>query len=348
MENSISPELIRKYLTGECSPEEAAKIRDWYDSFEDDEDPLVSLSPGERTALREMMFSQVMNQLESMDQLPRRRIFLLKTAYVILGGAAAAFLLLFGLDLLFERSSPPEPTPAQTALKMPVEKTKEVVVENSSRAIRRQMLPDGSVVWLKPDTRITYPVEFDLCSRKVSMLGEAFFEVTRDVSRPFTVYSGEIVTRVLGTSFNIKAYDDGSAAEVSVFTGQVAVSLPQRGGKDENTEILLVKDEKAVFLHKEKLLEKRQYTMQKQPELNIWQKNSISFDNVPVKEVVKELSKAFDVDLRVHKTDKELNNYILKADFTNQNLPDILQMLEKSLNLTYEIEGREIVLKLAK
>src|SRR3546814_13584097 len=79
------------------------------------------------------------------------------------------------------------------------------------------------------------------------MEGEAFFEVTPDASSPFVVYSGDLVTRVVGTSFNIKAYRDGTTDEVSVFTGTVSVSLPNRDAGSETGELYLVKAEKAVF-----------------------------------------------------------------------------------------------------
>src|SRR3546814_8870970 len=85
----------------------------------------------------------------------------------------------------------------------------------------------------------------DVCS---SDLGEAFFEVTPDASSPFVVYSGDLVTRVVGTSFNIKAYRDGTTDEVSVFTGKVSVSLPNRAAGSETGELYLVKDEKEVFV----------------------------------------------------------------------------------------------------
>lgn len=356
MERNLSPELIRKYLSGECLPEEAERVREWYDSFEGEPDPLCFLSQAERDALKEMMYDEVMQRLRARRALPEL-LFSAKRMYLLLGGAAAAVLLFFGLSVLLERNlleSAPQAGPVSVSSDKAASFSeqraaeKEILVENRLKTIRRQALPDGSVVWLKPDTWISFPEKFTSGIREVKMAGEAFFEVSANASRPFIVYSGDLVTRVLGTSFNIKAYKDGSSAEVSVFTGKVSVSLPSLPDETGPTELQLVKDEKAVFMQEKKLLKKQSYSMSKQPELNIWKKNTISFDNTPVSEVVKVLNSEFDVEMKVGERDKELNNYMLKADFTNQNLPDILQMLERSLSLTYEIDGKEIILKLDK
>lgn len=352
MKRNLSPELIRKYLAGECSPEETARIREWYDSFESETDPLCFLSPAERDELKEMMYGQVMQRLRTRKALPRLSLFSGKTRYLWIGGSAAAVLLFFGLSVLFERDPAADALPESSGTAVSVADCgipgREVRVENTLKTIRRQALPDGSVVWLKPETWISFPEKFAPGTREVNMEGEAFFEVSKDASRPFVVYSGELVTRVLGTSFNIKAYKDGAPAEVSVFTGKVSVSLPSLPHRSGDVELQLVKDEKAVFMRDKKLLKKLTYDAWKEPELRIWKKNTISFDNTPVREVVKALNSEFDVELKVAETDTELNNYILKADFTNQNLPDILQMLERSLSLTYEIAGKEIILKLDK
>lgn len=350
MERFVSPELIRNYLAGKCTPQEVARIREWYDSFEQETDPIDSLSPQERAALKEMMYTEVMHRLRSRDALPRPALFWVKRRQAIIGGAAAVLLLFVGVNVLFDQGNVPvtgSPSAnANTTGATTVREVEEIVVENTLRTIKRQTLSDGSVVWLQPDTWISFPREFAPDKRELCMSGEAFFEVQSDASRPFTVYSGDLVTRVLGTSFNIKAYRNGPSAEVSVFTGKVSVSLPSMPRKPGSGELLLAKHEKAVFLQSEKLLKKQSYNTIKEPELNIWKKNTISFNNTPVKDVVKVLNEEFAVSLKVSDADSELNNYILKADFTNQNLPDILQMLEKSLSLTYEIEGKEIILKL--
>src|SRR3546814_15446307 len=91
-----------------------------------------------------------------------------------------------------------------------------------------------------------------------------------------------------------------------------------RSAGSETGEIYLVKDEKAVFVEGKNQLRKQTYSPEIQPELNIWRKNTVSFNNAPVKEVVKVLNEEFNIELKVAETDLELNNYILKADFTDR------------------------------
>ena len=86
------------------------------------------------------------------------------------------------------------------------------------------VLSDGTRVWLNAESELEYPVAFSSEKREVRLSGEAFFEVARDEARPFYVMVGEVQTRVLGTSFNIKAYDDDTDIVTTLFTGKVEVS----------------------------------------------------------------------------------------------------------------------------
>lgn len=85
-------------------------------------------------------------------------------------------------------------------------------------------LPDGSMVWLNSASSLRYPVQFAGSERKVEITGEAYFEVSHDASRPFRVVSGAQTVEVLGTSFNIMAYDDELATNTTLIEGSVRVS----------------------------------------------------------------------------------------------------------------------------
>ena len=87
------------------------------------------------------------------------------------------------------------------------------------------VLSDGTRVWLNSESELEYPVLFGKGKLVVKLTGEAFFEVTKDASRPFIVETNDIRTRVLGTSFNIKAYQNEPAIATTLFTGKVEVAL---------------------------------------------------------------------------------------------------------------------------
>lgn len=86
------------------------------------------------------------------------------------------------------------------------------------------ILSDGTRVWLNSESELEYPVRFGEGERVVKLSGEAFFDVTPDASRPFIVETEDIRTRVLGTSFNIKAYKNESDISITLFTGKVKVA----------------------------------------------------------------------------------------------------------------------------
>lgn len=91
---------------------------------------------------------------------------------------------------------------------------------------RKQLqLPDGTKVWLSPNSTLNYPAKFNNNERLVTLDGEAFFEVTHDARHPFIIKSGAVSTTVLGTSFNVTAYTKQHTINVTLVTGKVAVAL---------------------------------------------------------------------------------------------------------------------------
>lgn len=323
MKKEISPALLEKYLNGACDPEEEAFILAWYDSFEEKSGLLEELPPASQQQVKQQMMLRIRSRITDARRNRGRRIRIV--AY-----AAAAAVLLFGMVRFagLYQVSPPgiETIRVQAPL----------MVTNLTKSIRYLSLPDGSSVWLSPGSRLEYDSTFS--KREISMSGEAFFDVSPDTDRPFVIYSSETVTRVLGTSFRIRAHENAPSTEVTVATGKVSVETRRKNG---SPGITLLPNQQAVYLKETKELKK---TESRQAELRIWQKASLSFDNASMREVMAALNKHFGVKVRT--ADPSLNDYLLKADFTDQNLPAILEMLEKSLNISYEIDDENILLKL--
>jgi fecR protein len=94
------------------------------------------------------------------------------------------------------------------------------------------VLSDGTRVWLNAETELEYPVQFAGKERMVKLTGEAYFEVMPDAERPFIVETGNMRTRVLGTSFNINAYTNEGAIYTTLLSGRVEVSLADATGLD--------------------------------------------------------------------------------------------------------------------
>ena len=198
-------------------------------------------------------------------------------------------------------------------------------------------LPDGTLVVLNAGSRIAYPQDFGVDSRRVELEGEGYFEVEHDAKKPFYVCSENLQVKVLGTKFNFRDYPDDEQAVVSLLEGKVALDNLMR----EEEELTLLPDERVV-------LDKRAGQMKKKigrkEQVAAWTKGRLSFDEVPLGEVAKILERSYDV--RIHFADEVLRSYRFYGNFsrTGQSLEDILEALEKTGKVHYTVSDREITL----
>ena len=320
MEKDILQKLIEKYLKGNCTPEEVAALHEWYSSFEEEQDPVDFISFQQQQELKQRLLANIKINIRSREASDRKSVS--RTMIYMLSGVAAMVILTIGVFFLNQKASDPLASG-------------DVHVVNMTKTIQRLVLSDGTIVWLNPKSQVIYPQTFTASQRKVQMQGEAFFEVTPNPRRPFIIYSENVITRVWGTSFRIRAYKN-IPVEVSVVTGKVSVRLQHK----EDSEVMLLPNQKVTYLKDINFLKKDIET--KTSVMRMWQKTSMSFDNESIEEVIKVLNKQFGV--HISSRDEKLLNYVLKADFTDQSLPSILEMLKKSLDVEYEINDQEIIL----
>ena len=148
-------------------------------------------------------------------------------------------------------------------------------------------LPDGTEVWLNENATLRYPEKFEASSRKVELTGEAFFEVTHNPDRPFSVLSDGTETRVLGTSFNLKE-QEGDKLELILVTGKV------RFEKGEEWEILAPGEKLTVD-------EAGTITKQLNNETNFmaWRTRKLVFDNTAMRDVIKDVQALYDVEIEI-------------------------------------------------
>lgn len=329
MEDPEFNKLIEKYLQGRCNAEETERVHEWYAALPQDHVPEEMQDEASRQSLKLRMLNKVRSNI---DQVPVRPSFLTHYGAGILsftGIAAALFLIAF---LLFKSQSGLDsgqlsPEHAVVAVK---------VVENKSQSLFKKTLPDGSDIWLSPGTKIIFPEIFDANERRIEMSGEAFFMVKPNKQKPFIIQSGHMETRVWGTSFRVRDFP-GIEPQVFVATGKVSVKSSSGGA----APLMLLPNQKAE-------LETRSGSMVKtvdaspDPGMKMWRKASLTFNDAALKDVVIALNREFGSQISI--SDKEMAGYVLTADFNDQNLADILEMLEKSLNILYVMNGPKIEL----
>jgi ferric-dicitrate binding protein FerR (iron transport regulator) len=207
-------------------------------------------------------------------------------------------------------------------------------------------LPDGSRVNLLPKSRISYPQNIDTASfRDVYLLGEAFFQVTRNVHRPFRVYANEIVTKVLGTSFTIRSFEKDTAIQVIVRTGKVSVyAQTQISGSGKTPEIIITPNQQLVY---EKAAQKFQKELLGNP-LVIAPgalENSMAYDDAPLEKVFNDLSKAYGINIVCDS--EAMEKCTVTADLKGESFYQRLDLICKAIGGKYELIDGQVVIESA-
>lgn len=192
-------------------------------------------------------------------------------------------------------------------------------------------LPDGTTGWLNSGSVLTYPVEFT-GNREVKIAGEAYFEVVRQQGKPFYVKTEELTVQVLGTSFSVSAYKDDDEISVILKEGKVQIN-----GLNGNKVCLMSPDEKFRYDLSQKLAQVSQVDAEGQI---AWTQGLLSFRGEPLSEVMKKLSRWYNVDYEIR--DITLQNYSFKATFKDEQLDEILRMIALTTPMKYRIEERKI------
>lgn len=150
-------------------------------------------------------------------------------------------------------------------------------------------LQDGSTVYVNGNSQFEYPTTFDKTTRAVKLEGEAFFEIAKDASKPFTIATSQLDVKVLGTSFNVYAYPDKTVEEVSVATGKVAVAI-----KANKEEYIL---EAGDHLSYDQKSGKVTITKDLKQNAQAWKTGVLTFDSTPLTTVFQTLEKHFDLSI---------------------------------------------------
>jgi len=195
------------------------------------------------------------------------------------------------------------------------------------------ILDDGTDVLVNRHSRLRYPRKFDQAERKVYLSGEAWFDVTRDTTKPFIIDAGEALVEVLGTSFNVNAYKQNAAVEISVESGLVALSAK----KDPHSQIIIKTGSGGVYHKSQKDLK---LIPSFEPNTISWKTRKLFFDDTPLKEVTDLINSVYDVNIVI--MNRELASCPITVTFRDQSIEAILNVLETTLDLQVTRTGDEI------
>jgi transmembrane sensor len=312
--------LIEKYIAGETTAQEDLRVEQYLESNPvDDSEVLLS-------------------EKEEIGQRIRQKLLANTTRKPVRIGwwaaAAASVALLAGVVWY---TAPKQIADFQALSSIWNSDDEGFAVSNTSHKPQRLTLEDGSVVILQPNSRISYPEHFGERKRMVYLHGEAFFQVKRDVTKPFIVSTENLATQVLGTSFNVKSYDGAGSIEVQVATGRVSVyETSKTSGKNG---FILTPNQKVVF---DKDSRKMELGIVRNP-VAVKTAESVTrfeFAEMPAADVLALLEKTYGIDIVVE--GDVLRNCLFTGDLNELPMFDQLDLICKAVNVEYERRGASL------
>ncbi|GAB3907348.1 hypothetical protein GCM10028803_40930 [Larkinella knui] len=339
--------LLTKYNKGQCTEAEIRLIDQWYDRL--GTDTAFALNEEDRQNLKKKLWQQIDLQTgdyKDPSRLPETNVIQRPLFRRWVAAAAVVTLIGFGSWLLYRYGSVPLSTePHQMA-------SDNGLIERTNTGAKPEVitLEDGSLVHLQPHSTIQYATRSAPHKREIWLKGKAFFRVQKDASRPFLVYSGTIVTRVLGTSFWVTAPANAPTVEVAVHTGKVAVFKKelQSTSKAEDVNVneasvVLTPNQKVTFFVAENRLT-RGLIDQPEPIQNPVrpEPGPFVFDNSTLPEVLKQLERQYGIEMQIE--NDSLNNCRFTGKIANQPLYSKLELICRSINAQYEVEGTRILI----
>lgn len=328
--------LVTRKLAGEASAEELNELADMIRTNPSLNEELIFLqkyweqesqqqNAGTEVALIKMFQQIGLNETSHPVNSPRR----IRSLHPFLR-IAASFFLLLGLAVggykLFNTRK------ADTA-------TTDLVQKLNAKGVKSSIsLSDGSKIWLNADSKIQYPAKFTGNTREVFLNGEAFFDIEKNLEKPFIIHLANGTIQVLGTSFNVKAYDDEEVVETSVATGKVAF-IPRSKKKNQADTIFLTPNKKVVY---ELRTEQATTSSTASEEDKAWIEGKLIFRSMLFEDIAIALERNF--GKRVVFLDQETAGYRLTGSFENNTLPEILYYLAKTKFFHYKISDEQILI----
>lgn len=301
---------INRYLNDDVSLEEWNEVVDWLETdeghpllsqFMDKDINVIANEENKQLVDHEVPTERMKARFLSAIQRPQKKFVWLKVAAV-----AVPFILLVGSVFFLSDRLGIFTQPEYASIEVPCGENLQVILQ------------DGTLVHLNSASKIRYPKNFGLFSRKIELSGEAYFKVVKDKQRPFIVDLKGVCIRVLGTQFNVKAYEDDPIIQVMLDEGNVRLEdridkkYSLKSGEfadyDRRTgicQITRVKDKDAV---------------------SGWRSHNLNFYRVPLSKILMTLERQYDVNFQVH--DKRLLNVHFTLSTSKMQIADILKDLE--------------------
>tara|TARA_R110002049_G_scaffold268752_1_gene445542 strand:+ start:81736 stop:82665 length:930 start_codon:yes stop_codon:yes gene_type:complete len=289
--------IIDKYLTGKASDEELKLLQEFENFALSKNKGNTFKSQLEKQALKSNLFNSIEKNIQK------------EKVYADIFKIAASFIIAFGIFYFVSKNN--------------YGRIDTIVIANNNSLPKSVTLPDGSTVILNANSRVTYSTDFNINERKLKLSGEAYFKVVTNQSVPFIVETKNLITKDIGTEFNING--NNQAVMVTVSEGIVDVY----NGKDT---LNLVENQQAVFNTYTKQIK----SFNVNSELyDYWTKEQMVFNDITFKELAEVLYNLYDTEMIF--LDEATKNLRLSIAFRkSERIEDIIYRINqiKEINIT--------------
>lgn len=329
-------DLISKYLAGEANGEEIGELESWAQQSSENAKILEAFRAIKHSTAREEKFlftDRTFEKIKGKIQPEKyrevrlshgaRKFLLMKITAAVLLMVVASWIT---YHFLYTAAAPTTYIP-------------ESEIKSNPKGQRSFIyLPDGSTLWLNAESRIEYEKNFAGQSRLVRLVGEAYFMVKKDTTKPFVVHAGNTQVTALGTEFNVKAYEEDDNVDVSLGTGLVKV---QKQNRVDQNGVLLHPGDMAIVPKSDNQILVSAFN----PEITFaWRDGVIYFKDAQFDEVIQKLERWYGVKFQYDKRPSKEWHFTNKVH-NNELLENVLEALRSAERIEYKFDGKDVILK---
>lgn len=320
MRYKIDWTLLKHKIEGTLSKDEEKKLSIWLGKSPENLSILNELqkrwaNSNKQKYDNDYAFKKLKHKL---DKLPSTKTVELKVRSWLKIAASIAFLITSATILYFYSTQSVNPSNIQYASSYTKPNERTTVI-----------LSDGTIVHLNSRSELKYPEIFRKNKREVELLGEAYFEVTKDAERPFIIKTGEITTTVLGTSFNVRSMPDQDI-EVTVTSGKVNI----KKGNKKSKSINLVRGQQATYERNNSTLNMKSVDVQS---YTAWLNRTLNFDRISFEDAIEQIKRVYNIEIKIE--NNASNDCLIRGQYQNEELEDILQGLQLIIDFEYHFQN---------
>lgn len=324
--------LISQYLNRRASESQRQELEEWLASSPKNRETFHRLEKVWSTSspirhdnkindIRDRIWNNAQRKSEITESPKIARFYWIKVA--------AIFLLIIAGGWLYTEIYQTQETQIPEAITW-IEKT------NPSGQRSSHLLPDGTKVWLNVASQLSFPEEFSDTLRQVKLIGEAFFEVSKDAAKPFVVETEDLRTLVLGTAFNIHAYPEYPEVRVALLEGKVQV---QNKDPFQVQTSILSPGEELLAPKNNQAFTKQQFQYD---ETFGWKEGILIFDGTDFQSFRTTIEKWYGVKVELEGTAP--HNWNMRARYQRATLQHVLDDISFNKNMKYEIEEKTVII----